>query len=75
MKRTFMTFAAVVFAIWGGTNLWLAGYEQGYEAGEDSAWTRANSMPVSALSRRIEFKASAEKPESFRLISDSTETN
>ncbi|MCG6155198.1 hypothetical protein [Rubinisphaera margarita] len=70
-----MTFATVVFAIWGGTNLWLAGYEQGYEAGEDSAWTRANSMPLSAVSGRVEFKTTDESPESFRLISNSTESN
>jgi len=43
MRKVFILFATVITIVWGGTNLWLAGYEQGYTEGEDSAWDRANS--------------------------------
>ncbi|HCS51575.1 MAG TPA: hypothetical protein DIW81_08275 [Planctomycetaceae bacterium] len=35
--------AVITAATWGGTNLWLAGFEQGYDAGEDAVWGRINS--------------------------------
>ncbi|WP_339745562.1 hypothetical protein [uncultured Rubinisphaera sp.] len=43
MKRTFTMIAVITAATWGGTNLWLAGFEQGYDAGEDAVWGRINS--------------------------------
>ena len=41
MKRTFISLAAFTFLTWTGSNLWLAGFQQGYEQGQSSAWDRA----------------------------------
>jgi len=60
MKRTFITLASILFLVWAGSNLWLAGYEQGYEQGENTAWDRANSM------RKLTIED--QKPASMRLI-------
>ncbi len=52
MKRTFTMIAVITAATWGGTNLWLAGFEQGYDAGEDAVWGRIN-----CASKKLEQQA------------------
>lgn len=44
MQRVFVVVAALILMIWGGSNLWLSGFEAGYEAGEATAWDRANAL-------------------------------
>ncbi|MBB03215.1 MAG: hypothetical protein ACE37I_13830 [Rubinisphaera brasiliensis] len=62
MKRTFITLASVLFVVWAGSNLWLAGYQQGYEQGETTAWDRANTM------RKLPLTAEDNMPASMRLM-------
>ncbi|MCA8988470.1 MAG: hypothetical protein KDA78_12545 [Planctomycetaceae bacterium] len=52
MKQTFVITAIAVSAFWIGTQLYLSGYEQGYVAGEDSAWSRANQSLLTTRSNR-----------------------
>ncbi len=44
MQRVFVVVATLILMIWGGSNLWLSGFEAGYETGEASAWDRANAL-------------------------------
>lgn len=41
MKRTFITLSVLAGLVWSGSNLWLAGYQQGYRQAEEMAQDQA----------------------------------
>ncbi|TWT63781.1 hypothetical protein [Rubinisphaera italica] len=67
MKRTFTMIAVITAATWGGTNLWLAGFEQGYDAGEDAVWGRINNA-----SRELDMQSNQQSslPKSNLILVD-----
>jgi hypothetical protein len=44
MKRTLLVFGGFLFCSWACIQLWLAGYQSGYEEGSVTAWHQAHEV-------------------------------
>ncbi len=44
MKRTLLTLGGFLILSWGSIQLWVAGYESGYEEGSSTAWVQARDV-------------------------------
>ncbi len=51
MKRTLLTFIGFMICSWASIQLWLAGYQSGYEEGSSTAWTQARQVLQPAFSK------------------------
>ena len=73
MKRTFIVVAFVVGIVWGGTELWLSGYQQGFTEGEDSAWSRANRKLIESPMGEMEPFSAFSQDHSEQLLVENSD--